>query len=416
MKILSLFILCLCPLFIFGQWEKSANSLNARLFDIQSDNTGLMYTVGTDTFNLLENSNGIILKSDDGGVSWDKVYEYSDPLMSTVMTSVYLVDANTALVSNYDSKIFATGDQGNSWNVHTYPASAPFTTNTIHYFNENEWLLGNWAGEIVKTYDGGSTWTQVYFGGTTPFLPVYDISCPNDSVCYASMNGPYSIMKSTDAGETWNSLTSSTDVFGSEGIHAINNDTVIAVSGAFPIYRTIDGGNSWDSIPCPINGYYNLKDVHFVDNIGYAVGQFESILKSVDYGESWTIDNYNNASSDIITGVHMTNNGTAVACSDSGYIYINSDFTSIAEFELSTDHLSLFPNPIESLVHVKFASPQSGYITVSDLLGRTLHTQRFEEEELIPVNIDIPSSNQFLVRIHNEKNGREYVRKICKIK
>jgi len=82
-------------------------------------------------------------------------------------------------------------------------------------------------------------------------------------------------------------------------IFAIDENTAIAVGGENTILKTSDGGENWMSISDSSTEYYYYSSVYFInENIGWIAGEFpyefnystSLILKTSDAGESWTSD------------------------------------------------------------------------------------------------------------------------------
>ncbi len=172
------------------------------------------------------------------------------------------------------------------------------------------WIAGSVGGGIWKTTNEGASWEN-----KTPQLPNLAISCiaispSNPAILYAGtgegfygigmINGD-GILKSTDRGETWVSLasTSKTNDFQNVNriaIHPSNPGILLAatntgslskfVSG---IYKSTDGGLTWrkvfnaDKIGRVQQILYHPSDF----NIQYATVYGRGVYKSTDAGETW---------------------------------------------------------------------------------------------------------------------------------
>lgn len=111
-------------------------------------------------------------------------------------------------------------------------------------------------GVIAVTEDGGKNWTRITtFPGVPEYTYVSDILPDkfNENIVYASFNNmlnddfkPY-ILKSTDKGKTWTSITNKLPVKGT--IHSIEQDFVnpnlLFAGSEFGFHFSIDGGNEW---------------------------------------------------------------------------------------------------------------------------------------------------------------------------
>ncbi len=111
-------------------------------------------------------------------------------------------------------------------------------------------------GVIAVTEDGGKNWTKyTSFPGIPEYTYVSDILPDkfDENVVYATFNNmlsddfkPY-ILKSSDKGKTWTSITGKLPENGS--IHTIEQDNVnpllLFAGSEFGFYFSVDGGNEW---------------------------------------------------------------------------------------------------------------------------------------------------------------------------
>lgn len=136
------------------------------------------------------------------------------------------------------------------------------------------------GGTILKSTDIGETWNTVYSNPNLSFKSVYFI---NESVGFAVGNN---MLKTIDGGNSWellqpfiadiNKITFTTNQIG----------FLISSSG---LYKTIDGGNNWtlkSSMPC-------MSICFPSENVGYLHGDSNSIFKTIDGGETWTLSTSN---------------------------------------------------------------------------------------------------------------------------
>lgn len=118
--------------------------------------------------------------------------------------------------------------------------------------------------------------------GTTQALQ--DIYFPTQSTGYA-VGYSGTILKSTDAGDTWTVLNSNTNS-DLQALYFLDADKGYVV-GNSGMYRTADGGINWQTVPSTASEA--LTDITFIDaETGFCVGQNGAILKTSDGGASWT--------------------------------------------------------------------------------------------------------------------------------
>jgi photosystem II stability/assembly factor-like uncharacterized protein len=123
------------------------------------------------------------------------------------------------------------------------------------------------------------------------------------------------VLKSTDAGETWQSAAPSWKAYADDGVEPhmyvaqVANDGTLTICGEFGlILHSTNGGVSWDLAH---KGDASIFALHIrADGTGYAVGQSGTILQSVDRGATWKA--LVPATKANLLGVHSTASGHVV--------------------------------------------------------------------------------------------------------
>ncbi|NRA13680.1 MAG: hypothetical protein HRT57_17200 [Crocinitomicaceae bacterium] len=410
MKFFLLFSLLFIGLQSYGQWTKNPNILNSSLLDVEASDLNNIYAVGTDSVGYY--MSGMIFQSNNGGTSWDTILHVVNP-SGGWMYKVEVIDSNSIYCTNRSPIFYKTNDAGNTWDTIHFPTVSTVATDAIHFMNTDTGLVSNWYGEIFKTTDAGLNWNIVY-NSALPFYPITDISCPTDSTCYACTIGSPSILKSVDGGDSWNFSPSSTMVLGlASSIFAINEDIIIAIASSSTIYKSIDAGITWDSIATPVTT--GLQDVYFYDNIGFIVGNNEAILKTQDYGETWSIDNYVSTSTEVINAVHMINGTTAIAVSDLGSVYRLGNFNSVIELSSSNNDFSVYPNPYTNTINVSFTSTQNGSIFINDLLGRKIKKIEIVNQKEFAIDLRSARPGIILITFIDNASGLTSTKSIIKV-
>jgi len=112
---------------------------------------------------------------------------------------------------------------------------------------------------------------------------LYDIHFPTADVGYAV--GYYgTILKSTDAGETWTALNIDPQC-NLNAVRFVNRDTGFTVGDSI-IFKTTDGGLNWTKTI--LSNGTSLYDIKFIDDTtGFCVGSPGYLLKTTDGGASW---------------------------------------------------------------------------------------------------------------------------------
>jgi hypothetical protein len=185
--------------------------------------------------------------------------------------------------------------------------------------NANHWLIGSTGGGIWTTFDGGTTWSPRTDGQSTLFMGAIAFAPGNPNIVYAGTGnfmlggdayGGKGLLKSTNGGNNWNLIPSTSLEFDGLAFSditvdpvspvrllvATNFDTVLAghtrSSVAFGVYKSVDGGNSWsrrltgqalDLEMHPSN--FNNQYAGFRGN--EAEGSSRGVYRTLDAGENW---------------------------------------------------------------------------------------------------------------------------------
>jgi len=217
--------------------------------------------------------------------------------------------------------IYRTSDGGDNW---VEQDSVWGFGLGLYALNDSTALYTDYTrGIIRRTSDKGTTWSTV----DSMNYYIYDIKFWDSSVGYAvggliSSTDTAVAEKTTDGGETWNTISKVFIGIGSktnydfESISLVDNSHFWAVTYGANIYYSTDGGNNWsfnDSIRVSDPGQ-PLRDIQFVNaNSGWAVGGIAGdavIARTTDGGANWSSSIISAYSSASIQEIHMINSQT----------------------------------------------------------------------------------------------------------
>lgn len=284
------------------------------------------------------NSNGQILRTDDGGASWEEQFHVvlgeGDESTNVWLRCVGFATETRGWVgtTTAEKRLFETRDGGATWTpVANLPAEAPAAVCGLSVVNEQVVYASgtnfpfpavNRPPRIMKTVDGGASWTAVdmrqhasllvdthfttadhgwVVGGKVQPVTPGESRCPNPP--NRSDVKPV-VLETEDGGQTWvDRVADIQDQFplGEWGWKIFFLDDQVGFvslenfcTGA--ILKTTDGGRSWRRFP--INdpqGNANLEGIGFLDEHRGWVGGWGSsdFLKgsssqSTDGGATWT--------------------------------------------------------------------------------------------------------------------------------
>lgn len=255
-----------------------------------------------------------VLKSTDGGVTWNTTGLNWD-LSSRLAVNEMVMDPTNAnvLIAATKDGVYRTADAGITWtqtlNFATGWSDAkdveidPVNPNNVYVALGFPW--GDDNNGIYKSTDNGVTWSKLTTGlpdtATNVGRTSLTIHAADPSILYAGISGSFAfngsqllgVYKTTDGGTTWTQVATSPNFYGSQGWY----DNVIAVdpvdpdvvySGGVSLYKSTDGGVSWTNIT---NGIH-------VDQHAFAfepgapstifAGNDGGMYKSTDGGSTWS--------------------------------------------------------------------------------------------------------------------------------
>jgi photosystem II stability/assembly factor-like uncharacterized protein len=140
-----------------------------------------------------------LIKSTDGGVTWQSVSKVLDPPVDFHAMTLSKSDPN--LILGFDSGgrgLYKTVDAGKTWETLEYPEyiSALAISPT-----DSQLIFAGTGNGIYKSNDGGVIWTHIAYQG----LAVYAMNIDNDGILFAYVN-TLGLVRSDDLGVTWEDL------------------------------------------------------------------------------------------------------------------------------------------------------------------------------------------------------------------
>jgi photosystem II stability/assembly factor-like uncharacterized protein len=302
-----------------------------------------------------------LLKTSDGGATWEIVYDFQ-----YFVGSIFFTDINTGYVVG-DNLILKTIDGGLNWSTQTLPhgiASLFFVDANIGYGVAGSYNYPQHR-TILKTTNGGSDWITILDEQDNALSSVFFTSADTG---YAA--GYNVILKTTDGGLNWVNLSTGTFGCSFNSIYFTDENTGYAVGGdnfGGLIIKTKDAGLTWFTQEIVGAGYLEqLSSVFFpVSDTGYIAG-YNILLKTTNGG------------------------GLPV-----GLINKKSDDLSV----------SIFPNPSSKQMTIKIPSSENILSAeLTDLQGRLIKKQDFGSGSKTVMDVyDVPKG-LYLVKIISDKN------------
>jgi photosystem II stability/assembly factor-like uncharacterized protein len=216
------------------------------------------------------NSNGSrIIRSNDKGVHWSLVDENN----SGNLVKVNFTDPQHGFILASNNYLYKTIDYGSTWNWYPIQTASPAIWDLEFITSEKGFAVGSYSrAYISRTTNGGINWTSDnIFLGTAQ--SVYRIKFYNTTLGFA-IGGSNVILKTSDGGDTWNTITVSQNSNIVLRDIAIASENKILIIGINTLYKSEDGGLNWTSNTFPTPEYPMV--IRFIDvNTGYIAGRFD---------------------------------------------------------------------------------------------------------------------------------------------
>lgn len=161
------------------------------------------------------------------------------------------------------------------------------------------WYAGSASGGIWKTTDAGTSWQ--WLTSSLPNLATTTLAMAgsNHNVIYAGTGEGFGasdgvrgtgIFKSTDRGNTWNFL-SSTNSFADVNRIIVNpsDETMVIAAANDGIYKSVNGGTSWSKVFS--GAVQDIRATPSDFSILYAAQYGVGVIKSIDSGSTWSLSN-----------------------------------------------------------------------------------------------------------------------------
>ena len=294
---------------------------------------------------LVVGNGGLMLKTSDGGKTWEKVEVDMRPPGAgqrpggggppggfgrggpAPLYNIYFVDENVGYITGGGGTILKTEDGGRTWARKMARSDTPgrggrrggIRANLmgIQMINETTGFIAGSENTILKTTDGGETWIgsseRARVGETRNNLENILFVSPTTGWVIGSFG---TLMHTTDGGENWEKRDPGFDnnLFGIY-FHDENTGWICGQEGL--ILHTTDGGATWNQQKT--ESIDDLHDMIFVDaTVGWAVGGYNSILHTTDGGQTWAVSNIPGGAT--FKGVHATNQNHCWTVNDWGVI------------------------------------------------------------------------------------------------
>jgi len=285
------------------------------------------------------------LKTTDGGLTW---IQQQMPHTNLPYWDVSFADLNYGYIAGNSAVILKTTNGGTDWQIQI--AGDNRSLFTVYAFDSLKIIAGGFAGKVVLTTNGGNNWTQLTNIGSGN---VNRIKFINSTKGYAVTTG--SNYQSTDGGYTWIYRPDLHNPNGTWNIHFPDLQNGYIIGARIQLMKTTDAGVSWNKTV--IND--DFLEVYFKDEQNGLINGNEKIYKTVDGGSTLTVLEsfpYSPRAMtfiDSLTGFVSTGYPTRIfKTTDGGSSWFNTNITGLTD-------------TIASMRKIFFISPIKGWAVTS---------------------------------------------------
>ena len=219
-------------------------------------------------------SNGLILKTTDGGQNWNEINtDITKDLFSVCLANgrIFCAGENgTLLKSGFNSQSLESINTGINENFFN-----------LKFIDDNTGFITGSNGVILNTVDGGLTWHKTTTGEKENLFSIDFADGRTGFV--VGWNG--TILKTEDQGVTWHKINSNQKSY-LKNILFVNQFLGFIVGGDGLVLRTDDGGAAWSKID--IGTTSGLYKIFFENNDeGMILSNRGEIFKTRDAGKTW---------------------------------------------------------------------------------------------------------------------------------
>lgn len=354
---------------------------------------------------------GTYLRTTDGGATWKTGVVPGATALH--FNAIAVIDQDTAYYTGQnwntlqDARIYKTTDGGATWTQQYRNTGVGAFFNSIAFWDADNGVAAcdpvGGSFLIVTTTDGGATWNEVPAanlpapkpneyagfgdtGGTTLF-----VEGKNKAWFGTGNAAPIRVIKSTDQGKTWTSVSTPLPTSGDfSGISTVAfADSLTGFAGGYKssysktetmLVKTTDGGQSWNLVPALNLHLSTLQFVPNTNNNMLVASSAQGTAYSNDAGDTWQI--LPSTQPTFALSFVSPTVGWAASYSPSGKIFkfAGELSTAVAErpsAQPSGFHLAQnYPNPFNPTTVIRYEIPQAAQVQLAiyNLLGEKVRT------------------------------------------
>ena len=392
-----LFLLLIVPFILNAQvWEYKDSGTDFILLDVSipPGQDQIAYAAGSQ---YTVDSEGIIIKTVDGGETWETIY----PLSGTVhsFTRIEFVSPLKGFVVGWGNTFMMTEDGGATW-VDIAAGTDIYYYSGLNFYDENNGFamglnLSNGLDSYI-TNDGGITWNLLT---NTTNMAEFASAYADENTLF-TVGKDQVISKSEDGGENWSVINTGIQGFYNFEVYFkdLNNGIVSTEDGT--LLTTHDSGLTWDSFS---TGYHNFYGLNYVGDHIYAAGTDEDVYLSSDNGTTWEMI-HNGPPTATFYAIEFFNNGDALICGSQGTM-LKASALILNTNTVENPSLTIFyRSSIKELI-VNSDLVFSSYLIYS-LDGKLINKQKVTSNNTLKIDVSHLSNGNYMVVLNSDNNRR----------
>lgn len=392
-----LFLLLIVPFILNAQvWEYKDSGTDFILLDVSipPGQDQIAYAAGSQ---YTVDSEGIIIKTVNGGETWETIY----PLSGTVhsFTRIEFVSPLKGFVVGWGNTFMMTEDGGATW-VDIAAGTDIYYYSGLNFYDENNGFamglnLSNGLDSYI-TNDGGITWNLLT---NTTNMAEFASAYADENTLF-TVGKDQVISKSEDGGENWSVINTGIQGFYNFEVYFkdLNNGIVSTEDGT--LLTTHDSGLTWDSFS---TGYHNFYGLNYVGDHIYAAGTDEDVYLSSDNGTTWEMI-HNGPPTATFYAIEFFNNGDALICGSQGTM-LKASALILNTNTVENPSLTIFyRSSIKELI-VNSDLVFSSYLIYS-LDGKLINKQKVTSNNTLKIDVSHLSNGNYMVVLNSDNNRR----------
>ena len=392
-----LFLLLIVPFILNAQvWEYKDSGTDFILLDVSipPGQDQIAYAAGSQ---YTVDSEGIIIKTVNGGETWETIY----PLSGTVhsFTRIEFISPLKGFVVGWGNTFMMTEDGGATW-VDIVAGTDIYYYSGLNFYDENNGFamglnLSNGLDSYI-TNDGGITWS---LGTNTTNMAEFASAYADEDTLF-TVGKDQVISKSEDGGENWSVINSGIQGFYNFEVFFKDQNNGIVSTEDGTLLTTHDSGLTWDSFS---TGYHNFYGLNYVGDHIYAAGTDEDVYLSSDNGTTWEMI-HNGPPTATFYAIEFFNNGDALICGSQGTM-LKASALILNTNTVENSSLTIFYRSSTKELIVNSELIFSSYLIYS-LDGKLINEQKVASNNILKIDVSHLSNGNYMVVLNSDNNRR----------